>query len=224
MNTFASAPSLDSVGISAHAQATHAKVVAQLRSLKLLQNLPSEALSTRMAQDSFRRESGLLEDFTAAEAHVLAQAMLPIAADRKQRLLGEGESGGWMLLVFEGTVDVTKTNPYGSQTRLGVVTEGAIIGEMSLLDGEPRFASATAISPVRAGVLTQAAVGVLIRDHPAVGAKLLVKLTQLLSARLRNTSRRLVNVLDGRADDATQHVVGLGADEVPSMELPAHSG
>jgi CRP/FNR family transcriptional regulator, cyclic AMP receptor protein len=217
-------PSLQAVGISAHAQATHAKVVAQLRSLKLLQALAADALIERMAQDSFRRESGLLEDFTAAEARVLAQALLPIAAQRQQRLLSEGESGGWMLLVFEGTVDVTKTNPHGGQTRLGVVTEGAIIGEMSLLDGEPRFASATAISPVRAGVLTQAAVGVLIRDHPAVGAKLLVKLTQLLSARLRNTSRRLVSVLDGQPAGAVADVVGLGADEVPSMELPAHSG
>jgi hypothetical protein len=35
----------------------------------------------------------------------------------------------------------------------------------------------------------------LIKDHPAVGAKLLVKITQLLAQRLRNTSSQLVKVL-----------------------------
>jgi len=35
----------------------------------------------------------------------------------------------------------------------------------------------------------------LIQDHPAIGAKLLVKLTQLLAQRLRNTSNQLVKQL-----------------------------
>jgi hypothetical protein len=35
----------------------------------------------------------------------------------------------------------------------------------------------------------------LISVHPAVGAKLLVKLTQLLAHRLRNTSSQLVKAL-----------------------------
>ena len=35
----------------------------------------------------------------------------------------------------------------------------------------------------------------LIQEHPAIGAKLLVKLTQLLAQRLRNTSNQLVKLL-----------------------------
>jgi dihydrodipicolinate reductase len=38
-------------------------------------------------------------------------------------------------------------------------------------------------------------VGLLISSNPAVGAKLLVKLTQLLAQRLRNTSNQLVKAL-----------------------------
>jgi CRP/FNR family transcriptional regulator, cyclic AMP receptor protein len=48
---------------------------------------------------------------------------------------------------------------------------------------------------VEAAALDRAAVARLIKARPDVGAKLLVKLTQLLSQRLRNTSGQLVKVL-----------------------------
>jgi hypothetical protein len=48
---------------------------------------------------------------------------------------------------------------------------------------------------VDAAVLDRAGVAALIRDHPAVGAKLLVKITQLLAQRLRNTSNQLLRLL-----------------------------
>lgn len=45
-------------------------------------------------------------------------------------------------------------------------------------------------------MLSRAAIGQLIRQHPGVGAKLMVKITQLLAQRLRNTSNRLVRLLE----------------------------
>ena len=66
---------------------------------------------------------------------------------------------------------------------------------MSMLDSAPRNASCTALEEVQAGVLTRSTIAHLIHEHPAVGAKLLVKLTQLLAQRLRNTSNQLVKLL-----------------------------
>ena len=82
-----------------------------------------------------------------------------------------------------------------TRSRLAVIRTGAAVGEMSMLDGEPRYATCVALETVEAGVLTRQAIGQLIRDHPAVGAKLLVKITQLLAQRLRNTSNQLVKAL-----------------------------
>ena len=80
-------------------------------------------------------------------------------------------------------------------TRVGVVRRGTALGEMSLLDGEPRFASCTAIEEVEAAVLGRHEIGLLVRDHPAVAAKLLVNITQLMAQRLRNTSNQLIKLL-----------------------------
>ena len=169
--------------------------------------------------------SPLLQDMTAQEADILGAAMLLVRAEPGQVLIREGDAGDWMLLLLKGTVDVTKriaplfapvdtpggeappdaapsaaspASP-GSATagsRIAVIQRGAAVGEMSMLDNEPRYASCTAIEAVEAGALSRHAIALLIRDHPGVGAKLLVKITQLMAQRLRNTSNQLVKLLE----------------------------
>jgi len=157
------------------------------------------------------QDSPLLEDLTPAEAEILGAAMLLVRAHPGQVLVREGEVGDWMMLLLSGTVDVTKnvdawpvcadatagsTLPLpANSTRLAVIKPGAAVGEMSMLDGEPRYATCTAIEMVEAGVMTRRAIARLIHDHPAVGAKLLVKLTQLLARRLRSTGNQLARML-----------------------------
>jgi CRP/FNR family transcriptional regulator, cyclic AMP receptor protein len=155
--------------------------------------------------------SPLLGDFTPAEADLLGASMLRVRAAPGQLLIAEGEASDWMMMLLSGTVDVGKRKvgadsddqEQGDITRLAVIKEGAVIGEMSMLDGEPRYASCRALSQVEAAVLTRGAVARLIAAHPTVGAKLLVKLTQLLAQRLRNTSNQLVKTLRNRGNAAT---------------------
>jgi CRP/FNR family cyclic AMP-dependent transcriptional regulator len=149
------------------------------------------------------QHSTLLEDFTLAELDTLGEAMLLVRAKPGQVLIAEGDAGDWMLLLLSGTVDVTKATPPAGDdpdaeanlSRLGVVTEGAALGEMSMFDRDLRYATCTAIDAVEAAALSRAAIGRLIREHPGVGAKLVVKITQLLAQRLRNTSNRVVRLL-----------------------------
>ena len=171
------------------------------RGLELLG--PCESLSQR---PDLLEISPLLRDFTPAEADLLGACMMRVRAQPGQTLIAEGEVSEWMMVLLKGTVDVDKRKVgagFRSQdpsdiTRLAVLREGAVIGEMSMLDGEPRSASCRALSLVEAAVLTRAAVGNLVKSHPEVAAKLLVKLTQLLAQRLRNISNQLVKVLQER--------------------------
>ncbi|MCC7463777.1 MAG: cyclic nucleotide-binding domain-containing protein [Gammaproteobacteria bacterium] len=150
----------------------------------------------------WRQTAALLEDLTPAEADTLGQRMPTLRARPGQVLITQGEVGDWMLLLLEGTVDVVKRSEQtGESSRVAVVKEGASIGEMSMLDAAPRYASCVAIGEVRAAVLTRAVIAELIQTHPAIGAKILVKLTQLLAQRLRNTSNRLVKVLQHQDPD-----------------------
>jgi CRP-like cAMP-binding protein len=146
--------------------------------------------------------SEVLSDFTPQEVDVLGSLMLHVRAQPGQMLIKEGEIDDWMLLLLRGTVDVGKRigpeanhEERGDNTRLAVLRPGTVLGEMSMFDGEPRYASCWALSEVEAAVLDRVAVARLVKFRPDIGAKLLVKLTQLLAKRLRNTSAQLVKVL-----------------------------
>ena len=149
-----------------------------------------------------REQSELLQDLTAEEVDVVGSLMLHVRAQPGQMLIVEGDTSDWMLLLLRGTVDIGKrigpeAEPEirGDNTRLAVLRTGSVLGEMSMFDGEPRYASCWALSEVEAAVLDKAAVARLVRTRPQIGAKLLVALTQLLARRLRNTSSQLVKVL-----------------------------
>lgn len=147
----------------------------------------------------WRHDAVLLEDLTDAEADALGAFMPLVRAASGQVMIREGELGDWMLLILSGTVDITKKSDQHEVShevsRLAVVKDGAAIGEMSMFDAAPRYATCTAIQEVQAGLLTRATIAKLIQEHPKVAAKLLVKLTQLLAQRLRNTSNQLVRKL-----------------------------
>jgi CRP/FNR family cyclic AMP-dependent transcriptional regulator len=149
------------------------------------------------------QESALMQDFTPAEADILGSVMLRVRAQPGQMLIGEDDASDWMMLLLSGTVEVVKrkigaeldsTEP-GATTRLAVLRDGASLGEMSMLDGEPRYASCFALSEVDAAILDRTGVARLITSQPTVGAKLLVKITQLLAQRLRNTSNQVIRLL-----------------------------
>lgn len=161
--------------------------------------------------------SQLLQDFTPAEADILGASMLLVRAEPGQVMIREGEAGDWMMLILKGTVDVTKrlelpadadadadAGTEAAVSRVAVVRSGAAVGDMSMLDSEPRYATCTAIEAVEAGVWGRREIALLIRDHPGVGAKLLVKITQMMAQRLRNTSNQLVRLLRKQAAAAAE--------------------
>ena len=147
------------------------------------------------------QESALMQDFTPAEANILGSVMIRVRGKPGQVLIAEDDASDFMMLLLSGTVDVVKrkigvdASEPGATTRLAVLKDGASLGEMSMLDGEPRYASCIALTEVEAAVLDRSGVARLIVSQPAVGAKLLVKLTQLLAQRLRNTSNQVIRLL-----------------------------
>jgi CRP-like cAMP-binding protein len=64
---------------------------------------------------------------------------------------------------------------------------GSTLGEMTLLDGKPRFASCITLEPTDFAVLTRAGLNEILMQMPRVGNKLLLILLQMMTTRLRDT-------------------------------------
>jgi CRP-like cAMP-binding protein len=105
---------------------------------------------------------------------------------------GDQQETGYMLLLLSGEVSVHTVDALsGEQVVLSVLGPGNMIGAMGLLDGAPRSASCVATSRIEAAVLSRGALDQLIEQHPQVGAKLMVALSQRLSDQLRATGQQV---------------------------------
>lgn len=138
---------------------------------------------------------------------------------------GEAQNTGEMMLVLEGDITI-ENDMSGPDQRMvvNVVGPGNIIGEMGLLDGEPRSATCTAVTPVVVAVLTRAALIRLMRDDSTVAVQLLLALSTRMSQRLRETSRKLrtFSQMNKAMQEEMQVVmssrVGLHQQKKPSSE------
>jgi CRP/FNR family cyclic AMP-dependent transcriptional regulator len=140
--------------------------------------------------------SPLLENFNVAEIRLMSHFMQVYRASPGQEVLREGDPGDFMLLVVEGRLDVFKQDRWNAPRLIAVIDEGKSAGEMSMIDGEPRFATCVAADNAVIATLSREALARIVLEQPILGAKILMELVLMLSQRLRNTSQRLVNYLD----------------------------
>jgi CRP-like cAMP-binding protein len=138
----------------------------------------------------------LLENFSAAEVRQLADFMEVYRAEPGAEILREGDGGDFMLMLLEGRVEVSKRDQWNTPHVLAGVDAGRTLGEMSMIDGEARFATCVAVESTLLAVLGREELARIIVEQPMLGAKILMELVLMLSQRLRATSGRLVGMLD----------------------------
>lgn len=102
----------------------------------------------------------------------------------------QGEQGRDMYIIRSGTVRIFRHD--GSRTRiLATVGPGSVLGEMSLLDHQPRSATAQVIEPVTATVIDEEVFTSTMHKLPTW----LSRMVSLVISRLRQTMQRTTNDL-----------------------------
>jgi CRP/FNR family transcriptional regulator, cyclic AMP receptor protein len=148
----------------------------------------------------------LLENFTPAEVNLLCHFMEVYAAAANMEIIREGDGGDFLLILIHGRVEVRKLDRFNTPQTIAVVEPGHALGEMSMIDGEPRFATCVAREAAQVAVLDRESLARIIVEQPLLGAKILMELVLMLSQRLRATSSRLMQLMDeqGQRVNGTQ--------------------
>ncbi len=134
----------------------------------------------------------LFGEFNLVEVEQLSAYMECFAAPGNVTLLEEGKEGDFLLLVLTGSVDVYKAMPGQGNKLMATVGPGAILGEMSLVDGQKRNASCVTREPTDFAVLRRGPLNVLLGRSPALGARFLLVLLTEMTRRLREANQRLL--------------------------------
>ncbi|MEW6685833.1 MAG: Crp/Fnr family transcriptional regulator [Candidatus Edwardsbacteria bacterium] len=102
-----------------------------------------------------------------------------------ETLFHEGESGEQMFLIRSGKVRISKRSGQVEKT-LAVLKEGDFFGEMALIDGSPRSATATALEETRLLIVDREAFKAQLKENPMIEYVL-----ETMSRRLRATNRQV---------------------------------
>ncbi|MBA3765651.1 MAG: DUF1003 domain-containing protein [Acidobacteria bacterium] len=102
-------------------------------------------------------------------------------------LFQAGEAGDSMYLIESGRVRIHIVDTSGHDVTLAELAGGDFFGEMAILDGKPRSASATVIEPARLAILSRDDFLSFVRRNPDVALKMLSAITN----RLRETDELL---------------------------------
>jgi uncharacterized membrane protein len=102
-------------------------------------------------------------------------------------LFRKGEGGDAMYLIEDGRVRIHIRDREGADVTLTELARGDFFGEMALLDGKPRSASATVIEGARLAVLSREHFHDFVRRKPDLALEMLGAITE----RLRHTDEML---------------------------------
>lgn len=133
--------------------------------------------------------------FNSNDVSVLSGYLEACRAQTGSAVFVEGHRAGYLCIVLDGGLDVVKETSLGVSRKITDVCPGTTIGEMSIIDGQPHSATAVAAKPTLLAVLTRDSLIRLTEEQPALGAKMLANIAELLSRRLRTTSDMLINYL-----------------------------
>ena len=122
---------------------------------------------------------GLLDD---TERRTLAALFQERSCAAGETIFHRGEPGDELFLVKEGRVHVFITSDIGDKIILANAERGEVFGEISLLDGGPRTASAAAVDATTVLTLCRNRLLELVQVHPHVALDLLTVMGQRLRA------------------------------------------
>ena len=119
------------------------------------------------------RETPLFAGLDAAAADELARRLVRRTYDRGQPLFHQGDVGDSLYVLVEGAVAIVVSSENGDRMVLTTLHAPDVVGEIALLDGGPRSASAEAVEPVTALILSRATFLELVKEHAALADQLL---------------------------------------------------
>lgn len=151
----------------------------------------------------------LFQHMTDDQLAALARQSRELSYRKHSVLMSEGDTGESMFVIKTGSVKVYVSDSEGHELVLYEQGPGAVIGDISLLDDEPRSASVMTLEASSALMIGKQAFLDCLRTSPEMAINLIRSLTQRLrdategSRRLAldNVYRRLVDKLQELANE-----------------------
>jgi CRP-like cAMP-binding protein len=147
-----------------------------------------EAIDISTQAMEFLAKSRLFARLEVAELRTLEGYLVSFEVDAGKTLMHEGDQGNYLALVTDGELQALKTNAKGEEVVIATLKPSWIIGEMAIVDGQPRSATIRATRDSSVVVLTRDNFLRMKDSHPTLSIALLGEIARELSLKLRRMS------------------------------------
>jgi len=134
-------------------------------------------------------------DLPWSELETLSGYFRAFSASAGAVIFSEGDPGDFLCLLADGIVEIVKEDQEGKPRVMALADSGKALGEMALIDGEPRSATTRVKEDAELLLLSKASHERMGRDHPRLALHFTATIARLLSRRLRRASGMLVDHL-----------------------------
>lgn len=129
-----------------------------------------------------------LAELTGGERDALLRRGRERAVPRGATLFTQGERTTWVAVLLAGRVKACSYGGNGVEVLLAVRGPGALLGELSAIDGLPRSATVSALEPVRVRALDAGEFRAFLHDHGRAS----ILLMKILCQRWRDADRKRI--------------------------------
>jgi CRP/FNR family transcriptional regulator, cyclic AMP receptor protein len=154
-----------------------------------------------------------------SEARQRLIAAVPRSYRRGQLLFVENDPGESLIVLKRGSVAVFRTAPTGERAVLSVMRPPDVFGELSLLDGLPRSASAEALEDCSALALSRGAFMELVHTHPRILDAVMRSLGALIRRLTEQNADHVFLDLPGRVAKTLVRLAGESQAPMITIEL-----
>jgi CRP/FNR family transcriptional regulator len=140
----------------------------------------------------------LFADLEEAELERFSHVAVPRSFPAGTRVFHEGDDSDACYIVKEGSFRVTREHSDGRAITLATLGAGEIFGELAMLDGDRRSASAEALTEGELLALPANDVRALLARHPEISLKLVAGLVRRLRAANVRLSRQSFQTVPSR--------------------------
>jgi CRP-like cAMP-binding protein len=149
-----------------------------------------------MSHDKFRivKESPLAKEMTDEEITVLAELIDVHTLEEGEVLVPEGATDRNLYVVVSGVIEVAKTDEEGNWRVLHILGPEDLVGELSFMDDEPRYAALRAGAKTTVFSLSRARFELLLHAHPWVVYKTMRAIMRTAHAIQRRLSMHMIEL------------------------------
>ncbi|MFP6687142.1 MAG: cyclic nucleotide-binding domain-containing protein [Polyangiaceae bacterium] len=150
---------------------------------------------------AFFSQIRLFSQLDADELNEFLRAVQPVQLDANRRVFATNDPGDSAFVIENGRVDITLPGEHGPIV-VASLGAGEVFGEIALLDGGPRSATATTAAPTRLLRIDKSEFDFLRRNFRPAGYKIIRAITTTVTQRIRLSNQRIARLLSDETVEA----------------------